>query len=447
MSAPSSPVPTGVAGVVRRRRARGFTMVELLVATTAGLFVAVAAFALAKQSSQFFQGESRVATAQFADTLGFERLRNDIARAGFQSSPNVRMDPKLCDRSLPAGGWTTYAGLTRLAALRIYQGTSGAPPPGLTSTDALYQAAPYWPDGIDLAGSFSSLEQFPVAQVQQSTSGGYDITLQKGGAYYRTTTTPYSDATTGGGLTDAFAGISGRMVRFADLTGKTSYGLVSGTSTDATGRFVVTVATAPAITTGTSCGVVGKGTGSGLNVVNWIRYSIRPPSGVASQYAPLYDAGVYGADTLKHDLIRVELDPTTMTEVASTMEIIAENAVDMKFGLTYVSSYGAGTAPEPTTASAAPGDIVVGQVAGDITAATGTCAAGSTVARPQCIRSIRARLGVRSREFDRTAPVNFGGGDAGTGMVRISSPDGGTFARVRNMVADIHLTNLVNVTW
>ena len=42
---------------------RGFTLVELMVAITAGLFVAVASFALAKQGSKFFQQEARVANA------------------------------------------------------------------------------------------------------------------------------------------------------------------------------------------------------------------------------------------------------------------------------------------------------------------------------------------------------------------------------------------------
>ena len=54
---------------------RAFTLVELLVATLAGFFVAIAAFALAKQSSAAFQQEARLATVQYGEGLGFERLR------------------------------------------------------------------------------------------------------------------------------------------------------------------------------------------------------------------------------------------------------------------------------------------------------------------------------------------------------------------------------------
>ena len=85
-----------------RRAPRGFTLVELLVAITAGLFVAVAAFALAKQGSRFFQQEARVANAQFAATLGFDRLRADIARAGFLTTANVQRDPFHCGTT---AGW------------------------------------------------------------------------------------------------------------------------------------------------------------------------------------------------------------------------------------------------------------------------------------------------------------------------------------------------------
>ena len=73
-----------------------------MVAITAGLFVAVAAFALAKQGSRFFQQEARVANAQFSATLGFDRLRADISRAGFLTTANIQRDPFVCGNT---AGW------------------------------------------------------------------------------------------------------------------------------------------------------------------------------------------------------------------------------------------------------------------------------------------------------------------------------------------------------
>jgi prepilin-type N-terminal cleavage/methylation domain-containing protein len=76
----------------RRRHERGFTLVELMVAMVAGLFVSMAVFTLAKHASGFAMRQSRIADATLQSVIGFERLQADIARAGFLSSPNVVRD-------------------------------------------------------------------------------------------------------------------------------------------------------------------------------------------------------------------------------------------------------------------------------------------------------------------------------------------------------------------
>ena len=58
----------------RRRRRRGFTLVELMVAVTGGLFVALAVFAISRQSGRFYTRESRVSDATLGALVGFERL-------------------------------------------------------------------------------------------------------------------------------------------------------------------------------------------------------------------------------------------------------------------------------------------------------------------------------------------------------------------------------------
>jgi Tfp pilus assembly protein PilW len=42
---------------------RGFTLVELMVALSGGLFISLAVFALARDSGRFYQRESRIANA------------------------------------------------------------------------------------------------------------------------------------------------------------------------------------------------------------------------------------------------------------------------------------------------------------------------------------------------------------------------------------------------
>src|SRR6266536_1790728 len=146
------------------RRARGFTLIELMVAVTAGLFVAVAAFALARQGSRFFQQEARVANAQFAATLGFDRLRADIARAGFLTTANVQRDPFRCGdvATFPAGG------MASLSALRL---TANTPSESQDTGNGLR------PDRITLAGSYTSSEMFPVRTVVLENSK-YQVYLQ-----------------------------------------------------------------------------------------------------------------------------------------------------------------------------------------------------------------------------------------------------------------------------
>ena len=80
-----------------RARRRGFTLPELMMATAAGLMVSAAAFMLARNASIVFQEETRITAAQLSATLGMQRLRTDLARAGFLGTPNIKEDPFACN--------------------------------------------------------------------------------------------------------------------------------------------------------------------------------------------------------------------------------------------------------------------------------------------------------------------------------------------------------------
>ena len=105
----------------RRGHRRGFTLVELMVAVTGGLFVSLAVFAISRQTGRFYTRETRVTDATLASMVGFERIKADLGRAGFLSSPNITVDPNLC------GSPAAYPYmLRRLSPLRILPGTSPA---------------------------------------------------------------------------------------------------------------------------------------------------------------------------------------------------------------------------------------------------------------------------------------------------------------------------------
>jgi prepilin-type N-terminal cleavage/methylation domain-containing protein len=53
-----------------RRAARGFTLVELMVALSGGLFLSAIVFALSRDTTRFYQQETRVASATLAGLVG-----------------------------------------------------------------------------------------------------------------------------------------------------------------------------------------------------------------------------------------------------------------------------------------------------------------------------------------------------------------------------------------
>src|SRR3954447_1336006 len=99
-----------------RAASAGFTLVELMVAMTGGLFLSIIVFALSRDASRFYQRESRVANATLAGVSGFERLSADVARAGHLVTANIQQDPHVCNR--PA----TPALLATLRAIQIGDG-------------------------------------------------------------------------------------------------------------------------------------------------------------------------------------------------------------------------------------------------------------------------------------------------------------------------------------
>lgn len=466
----------------RRRAQRAFTFAELVIAGTAALIVIIAAFQLARQATAYFQQEARVATAQFSGAVGFERLRSDVARAGFNSSPAARYDPKVCGAIS-----TWYQGMQQLAAVRVWQ--------GLYTADSFYAANSLSPDRLDLSGSYSTIEKLPINTISPQGNGSFQVLLNTKVAAYPRATGATADSGWLGG-TPSLATIfnaadgSGRMVRIVDGAGNHNYAMSGGVGTDGNGNPYVTITANPGLVISTgggvtdagvggACGVSATGTSSNnqtINPVSWIRYDVRDLSnpgtlagyGTVTGLQALYDAGgVYSTDAFKRDLIRVELasasnaagtaSTTSLSEIAASLEVVAENAVDLRVGITYVASTNAGTAAgnstayDITLASSNTGNANVGVVAGAppsgaAPAQTSVCNSTSTAARPHCLRSLRVRVGIRAREFDRVTGVS-GFADAGLGVLRVGQPDASTYARVRNFVADVQLPNLAGVTW
>ncbi|RYZ02185.1 MAG: prepilin-type N-terminal cleavage/methylation domain-containing protein [Myxococcales bacterium] len=408
-----------------RTRRRGFTLVELMVAMSGGLFLSIAVFALSRDATRFYQSEGRMANATLAAVSGFERLASDVARAGHLSTANIQGDPLVCNRpdaSFPAE-------LRSLRALVV--GTSSA-----TGTEVA--AAGISPHSLLVTGALNTPEVFTTMAVAPAAGGSWRVDLDL--------STPAADrlnlslATTAVAANQAILdGIftigtnqRGKIVRLR-RNGLDQYAVVSAVTAVAGGAFL-TLANSPSLLRlergGPQCGIDDTGKGMALSVIDVVRYDIRSMLSEAS-YASLFSAsGVSGGPSVvpfesgRAELVRVEVD-STGAEQASTREIIGEYAVDLQ-----VSAWGATAANNPALIPVA------------ATAIT------QTYNSTQLLRGVHLRLGVRSREADRDADVaGSGGGSNNLYRIGLGGSANAPFARVRTLQTDVPLRNLEGNRW
>jgi len=428
----------------QRARARGFTLIELLVALTGGLFVALAVFALARDATRFYQREGRLANATLGVVVGFERLRADVARAGFLGTPNIQADPLVCNR--PPNGPTR---LLNMASAWIGTGANGSPSNSVL--DAYLDSVPgKRAHSLILSGSYSSPDEFPVRLVTSLGNDGADgfgIYLQLGsGALARL---GWAAAKTEAAKTKLLGQIfaPGRVLRVVDKEGRAQYGVIAAVSLDvANGEPFIKLGPTPALVfrygQARLCGFKGNETGASANIINFIRYDVRNLKtgslfGGTSKYADLYAASTNAAidaiEKTRTELVRTEVDasdkPLSVDSV-NQEELVAEYAVDFRVGIGAVSS---NPSSEPTLIQLEEGDT-------GFQGYTDTPSAGAT---PQRLRSLRVRLSVRAREGGQmgASPGNFY-------RVTLGPGEGGGSARVRTLQADVMLNNNANVqTW
>jgi len=206
------------------RRSRGFTLIELMVSLTCGLLIGAAVVALSKDATNSFHEEARTATAEMQLRTAVERIRNDLLRAGYQSSANIQVDPFIAkppsqSTNLPDN--TTYAGLGRLAGIRLYSAGSLA---NTTKLSSLNDNTQLTPDALRIAGNFTSTEAYPVRQLDQGAGAcnGQRLWLNMDTpSMWRVRGTPDPDATMRG----MFQPVAGEqfLVRVEDDTGHFQY--------------------------------------------------------------------------------------------------------------------------------------------------------------------------------------------------------------------------------
>jgi hypothetical protein len=402
----------------RKHAERGFTLVELMVALSGGLFLSVMVFALARDTTRFYQREGRLASATLAGIVGFERLKADIARAGYLSTPNVQRDPRV--GSLPGAG--APSGLQTLAGVRIMPNT-----PDLSSNQAFALNAgsgqTLTPDQIVLSGSYTVTDEFPISDA----SNGQNIYLQLNSPSMARLGYIGASAAARTALLQNVFGTGGRLLRIVDQAGQQHYGEIASVTAGDTPSVTLTTAVPVRWNSAGPGGLRGLEVGASANVVNRIRYRVMDLQNddlEPTRWTPVYtsSSGAPGEES-RTELVREELDASD-TVVANSRDLVAEYAVDLDFSVT-----GQLVANTPSVTTAAPGS------AGFV-----TFFEADSLSRPQGVRSVRVRLSVRSREADREANI------PGGGLYRFQI---GTaqWARVRTFEADVALPNQANVQW
>jgi len=397
---------------------RGFTLVELMVATVAGMFVSITVFTLAKHASAFAMRQSRVADATLQSVIGFERLKADIARAGFLSTPNVAHDPAVCRGAIDDPSYPDW--LKRLASIRIEAASS---PSEESTRNGLS------PKSLVLAGSYDSHDLFVARSVTQEAPPVVYLSRTSLGM----ANIGYEPTTGATALARVFK--PGRALRITDDGGGVQFARISGVTGGE--NPTVTLAAAPGVQFRASsvdrCGVRGHGNDF-VNVVNFIRYDIKSLSSGHPELAKMYRGGP-SYESTRRELVREEVDVDGVAD-ATTLELIAEYAVDLDFSLFVAENES---------------DPLERLSGADVATYAGNVEGLATGNGPQLIRAVHAWLSVRSQEADRTSALALATTAPGPNLLRISvNPTDATqppFARVRTLQSTIPLPNQMRATW
>ncbi len=401
---------------------RGFTLIELVVALSAGLMVSMSALLLSRNATKFFQNEARISATQLAATLGMNRLTQDLQRASFLSTRSMIADRALCTG---AGYPPSLSGLAGLQ-LRIGGSATSHPADLVQSTDPQNGLNP---DSVLISGSMDASERFAVDWTFEG-GGTRTVGLQLDGAIARLRqTAKQNDQTLLQILTPIFR--QGRFLRFVDDgNGQGNvWGVIQGltvTGPEGVEKVQITLETSPTIplkTQTTTCGLsVAANRGIFVTVVSRVLYDLRSLKNNAT-YATLVapdptTAPITGED-FRTELVRVELAAND-AEIASTLELVAELAVDLKFGVTKAPLAGSATTFNPQMTTYGFNDPQV-------------------MSTPELVRAVQVRLSTRARVPDRENQLGASGRNYRFAVLQ--PPIRERFTRLRTLHATVALPN------
>ncbi|HSO38768.1 MAG TPA: prepilin-type N-terminal cleavage/methylation domain-containing protein [Labilithrix sp.] len=445
----------------RRSRDRGFTLVELMVSLVAGLIVTIAVVGLARAATTTFFEAARISSVEATVRTASERLRQDLSRASYMSTGNIRLARDQAggvplahriavpDPTTPSVfGGSRYTALNDLAGINIIVGGSGAVPipgAGTAGPNALSSNNGLNPDAVILGGNFTTNDSYQgtFSVTGGTCPGGQAVTLNSAAdaAVRRLLTTADPLASLQAAFTPVIVPITKFAARVVDGKGCQHYVVVCGVALNATGAVISIeqdTGSGPAVLLSgagnhTNCGATDAEPVT-INPVQRVRWYIGP--NVDATLDPASGVEVAGN---KFNMYRDFIDAGAVpTPIVQMRQVVAEYAADLKFGI--------GVADATNTLQVFDMD----DVSGNITSYTQT--ASTTVAGqpgPQRVRSVRFRVATRAAVPDRTASLVVGPPPYLTRYCVQNQPPATckSFARVRTVVSEVALMNQIGMTY
>ncbi len=442
-----------------RRRGRGFTLVELMVSLAAGLIVTIAVVGLARAATTTFFEAARISTVESTVRTAAERFRQDLARAGYMSTGNVRlardgvsgvpMAHKIAviNPSVVGGpGGSRYAGLDNLQGIQIIRGGSGTASPlvpgaGAAGTNNLSLNNGLDPDAVILGGNYTTDDSYQGTFYNSAGSCGSQnvvLNIAADAAVRRLiSSTPVPLAS----VQAAFTPVPSHpfAARVVDARGCQHFVVVCGVTanlTSATVSFAPADGGGPAVIdgAGTNCGAK-DGEPVTINPVQRVRWYIGP--NVVGALDPALNVE---PPANKFNMYREFIDADSPPKPVPEMrQVVAEYAIDLKLGLSVVKSDGTLQVfdmDDPTTGIA------------DYAQTASTTSIGFP--GPQRIRSVRFRIGTRTAVPDRnTNLVVPPGAPYITRYCVTNTPAAAckSFTRVRTIISEAALMNQLGMTY
>ncbi|MCG8555307.1 MAG: prepilin-type N-terminal cleavage/methylation domain-containing protein [Proteobacteria bacterium] len=308
-------------------RSAGFSMLELMVALTAGAIAVSSIYYVGAASSDHFKNEGRLSQLQTSLRIAMKQVTRDLARAGFLATPDAAIDQRC---------------LTSGSAVAVEHSNNAdnalVDPTGEHGVEA---------DRITLLGNYVTSDQYLI---QSISTDGTILYLQRDWQAFRRMftkwweTPPAPDTVDSGAVQDVFR--KDRMLRIETITGDKFFVQVAATPavmpSTATDPLAVTI-TVPnlgSLPVGTAC-LGGLGGGATVAPLARIEYRVQAASGEADTG----NSAVTGSYT---HLVRRELNPTSTAELTTDIpaRVVLENVVH--FNVEWVEDQAAGLGTAPT---------------------------------------------------------------------------------------------------